>query len=215
MAASRPPTLSSSSEALERAAQLAELIVDVHAQRLERARRGILAGLTRAYGACHDLRELQRARERLPGTRRDDIRGNASRETLLPQGRDHLANLRLARSREPCGNRFAARRVHAHVERAVRPETETTCRVVELRRRDAEVEQNAAHGPARNELLHARGDIGKRRTDERKPHFVGKTAVAGLDGRRIAVEREHAPFGAECPEDECRVTAAPERRIYV
>ena len=100
-------------------------------------------------------------------------------------------------------------------KRAVRPEAETACGVVELRRGDAEVEQDAAHGPARNEPRHARGDIGKRRADERKPHFVGKTAVAGLDGRRVAVEREHAPFGTECPEDECRVTAAPERRIYV
>ena len=142
-------------------------------------------------------------------------RGDAPREALFSECRDHLANLRLARSREPCGNRFAARRIHAHVERAVRPEAETACGVVELRRRDAEVEQDAAHGPARNELRHARGDIGKRRADERKPHFVGKTAVAGLDGRRVAVEREHAPFGTECPEDECRVTAAPERRIYV
>ena len=95
------------------------------------------------------------------------------------------------------------------------PEAETTCRVVELRRRDAEVEQDAAHGRPGTSPRHARGDIGKRRADERKPHFVGKTAVAGLDGRRVAVEREHAPFGAECPEDECRVTAAPERRIYV
>ena len=70
-------------------------------------------------------------------------------------------------------------------------------------------------GRPRNELRHARGDIGKRRADERKPHFVGKTAVAGLDGRRVAVEREHAPFGTECPEDECRVPAAPERRIDI
>ena len=187
----------------------------MHAQRLERARRRILAGLARAHGARHELGELQRAGQWLTGARCHDVRGDAPRETLFPEFRDHLANLRLARSREPCGNRFAARRVHAHVERAVRPEAETTCGVVELRRRDAEVEQDAAHGPARNELRHARGDIGKRRADERKPHFVGKTAVAGLDGRRVAVEREHAPFGTECPEDECRVTAAPERRIYV
>src|SRR4029079_15192083 len=91
----------------------------------------------------------------------------------------------------------------------------TTRGVVELRRRNAEVEQDAAHGPALRELRHARGDIGKRRADERKPHFVGKTAVAGLDGRRVPVEREHATFGTECPEDECRVSAAPERRIDV
>ena len=177
---------------------------------------GCLAGLARAHRARDQLGELAACVVRgWSGARCDDVCGDPPREALLPERRDHLANLRLARSREPCGNRFAARRVHAHVERAVRPEAETTCGVVELRRRDAEVEQDAAHGPARNELRHARGDIGKRRADERKPHFVGKTAVAGLDGRRVAVEREHAPFGTECPEDECRVPAAPERRIYV
>ena len=60
---------------------------------------------------------------------------------------------------------------------------------------------------------HERGEIGKRRVQERKPHFVGKTVAAGRDGLRIPVEREHAAFGADRPEYECRMTAAPERRI--
>src|ERR1700752_4969015 len=62
---------------------------------------------------------------------------------------------------------------------------------------------------------HERGEIGKRRMEERKPHFVGKTVAAGRDGLRIPVEREHAAFGTERPENECRMTAAPERRIDI
>ena len=62
---------------------------------------------------------------------------------------------------------------------------------------------------------HERGEIGKRRMGERKPHFVGKVALAGRDGLRIPVERKHAPFGAQCLENECRVAAAPECRIDI
>jgi len=51
--------------------------------------------------------------------------------------------------------------------------------------------------------------------DERKPHFVGKTLLPGRDGLRIPVERQHAAFGAQCLENECRVTAAPECRIDI
>ena len=42
-----------------------------------------------------------------------------------------------------------------------------------------------------------RGDVGKRRVHERKPHFVGKTLAAGRDGLRIAVDREHAAFSTQ------------------
>jgi hypothetical protein len=63
--------------------------------------------------------------------------------------------------------------------------------------------------------LHARGDIGKRRVDERKPHFVGKALTPGRDGRRVPVEREHAAFSTQGLEYECRMAAAPERRIDI
>ena len=63
--------------------------------------------------------------------------------------------------------------------------------------------------------LHARGEIGKRRVDERKPHFVGKTAAAGLDGLRIPIDREHAAFSTQGLEYECRMAATPERRIDI
>jgi hypothetical protein len=62
---------------------------------------------------------------------------------------------------------------------------------------------------------HERGEIGKRRMDERKPHFVGKTLVAGLDGLRVPVDREHAAFPTQGLEDLCRMTAAPKRRIDI
>jgi hypothetical protein len=62
---------------------------------------------------------------------------------------------------------------------------------------------------------HERGEIGKRRMDERKPHFVGKALPAGRDGLRIPVDREHAAFSTQGLENGCRMTAAPERRIDI
>ena len=60
---------------------------------------------------------------------------------------------------------------------------------------------------------HERGEIGKRRVEERKPHFVGKALAARRDGLRIPIEREQAAFSTQGLEYECRVAAAPERRI--
>ena len=62
---------------------------------------------------------------------------------------------------------------------------------------------------------HERGEIGKRRMEERKPHFVGKALVAGRDGLRIPVECEQAAFSTQGLENECRMTATPERRIDI
>ena len=62
---------------------------------------------------------------------------------------------------------------------------------------------------------HERGEIGKRRMEERKPHFVGKALVAGRDGLRVPVDREHAAFPTQGLEDLCRMTAAPKRRIDI
>ena len=51
--------------------------------------------------------------------------------------------------------------------------------------------------------------------DERKPHFVGKPLLPGRDGLRIPIEREHAAFSTQGLENECRMTATPERRIDI
>jgi hypothetical protein len=62
---------------------------------------------------------------------------------------------------------------------------------------------------------HERPKIGKRRVDERKPHFVGKADAAGLDGLWVAVEREQAAFSTQGLEYPCCVAAAPERRVDI
>src|SRR5262245_4818508 len=51
--------------------------------------------------------------------------------------------------------------------------------------------------------------------EERKPHFVGKALLTRCDGRRIAVEREHAAFSNQGLEKASRLPATPERRIDI
>src|SRR5690606_13836346 len=152
---------------------------------------GVLSRLARAYGARDDLRELRGARDRLFRARAHDRVGHATREALFSEPGDHLANLVDARTSEPRRNGLPACRIHAHVERAVRPEAETARWIVELRGGDTEVEEHATARAATAVSRHERCKLGKRRVDERKPHFVGKTGAAGLDGLRVPIEREH------------------------
>ncbi len=180
--------------ALQAALELTCLVVDEHAQRLESAGRGMLAGLARAHGGGNQAGELPGAGQRALAPCRDDGLRHATREALLAEGGDHLADLVKARTSEPRRNGFAARRVHAHVERAVSSEAETALRIIELRRGHAEVEEHTAASTIVRVCRHERAEVGKRRVHERKPHFVGKTLPAGRDGLRIAVEREHAAF---------------------
>ena len=72
-------------------------------------------------------------------------------------------------ARDECGRAFAVRRVHSHVERAVVAIRETAHRLVELRRRHAEIEQDAV--------------------DLRDP-------LGGEEARQIAVLAVHEPGAA-------------------
>src|ERR1700730_10177571 len=188
-------------ERVERAAEaefeLPELVVDEHAQRLKSARRGVLAGLARAHGACDQGGELAGAGQRTLAPRRYDGLRHATREALLAQGGDHLAYLVEARTSDPRRNGFAPRRVHTHVERAVGSEAEAALRLVALGRGHGGGEEHTAGSTIGRACRHERAEVGKRRVHERKPHFVGKTLPAGRDGLRITVECEHAAFSTQ------------------
>src|SRR5581483_10904087 len=119
------------------------------------------------------------------------------------------------RASEPGCDGLAACRVHAHVERAIRPEAETARRIVELGGGDAEVEEHAEAWTPVRMCGHKRREIGKWRMDERKPHFVGKALAASRNGLRILVDREHTALSTQGREKACRVAAAPERRIDI
>ena len=141
--------------------ELAELVVDVHAQRLESACRRVLARLARADGAGDDLGQLARARERSLLSGRDDGLCHTARKAFFSVSGDHLTDLIEAGAREPQRYGLAACRVHAHVERAVRAEAEPPCRLIELRRGHTEVEQRAPADPTVRMCRHERAEVGK------------------------------------------------------
>ena len=128
------------------ALQLAELVVDVHADGLEGPRGRVTPALARAHCAAHDPRELRCGGNRFEGALFDYVSGDAAGEALFTQRTDHVADLVGRGAGEPLRGADSVRRVHAHVERTVGLETEAARGFVELRRRHAEVEQNPSTG---------------------------------------------------------------------
>ena len=112
--------------------QLAQFVVDVHAQRLEGARGRMLAALARAHRARNQRGELPRWSLSVPPRAVHDDAGDASRKAFFSQRTDHVANLVGRGSGEPLRRACAMRRVHAHVERTVLLEAETAAGLVEL-----------------------------------------------------------------------------------
>src|ERR1700710_2327793 len=86
--------------ALESAIERIEFLIDGDAQRLERARGGMLAGLLAADNARHEFSEVARARDGILGAARDNRFRDAAAHALFPVLPQHLGNLRLARSRQ-------------------------------------------------------------------------------------------------------------------
>ena len=138
MTASRPPGVEHLNGRAQASAQLPQLVVDEHSQRLERARGRVLSRLAGADRARHQRGQLAGARQRMLGARRDDGLSYATCEALFSQRGNHFANLVEARPSEPGRDWLAACRVHTHVERTVRAEAEAPAprrRAAAMRRR--------------------------------------------------------------------------------
>ena len=93
----------------------------------------MLARLAHRHRRADQVRKLQCARQRLLRAAAFDGRGDAPRESLLPERSDHVAHFLERSPGQPGTDGLAALRIHAHVERAVLLEAETARRIVELR----------------------------------------------------------------------------------
>ena len=146
----------------------------------------------------------------------DDGLRHAAREALLAEGGDHLAYLVDARPSEPGADRLAACRVHAHVERAVGAEAEAAApgRRAAARRRRGRRARPGKGDPARVIGTSVPRSANDACTSVSRTSSA-KRSAAGRDGLRIPVEREHAAFSTQGLENECRMAAAPERRIDI
>ena len=111
-----------------------QFAVDVQAQRLEAARGRMLARLATTTDDARDqLRQLQRALQRLFAARVDDGLGDAPAHALLAEPPQHVGDPLGIRMRQKLCRALALARIHAHIQRAVDHEAETACRLVQLR----------------------------------------------------------------------------------
>ena len=136
----------------QRALDLAELVVDVDAQRLERAGRRMSARLAPRHGRRDDAGEPAGRLDGAGLARADDRARDASGMALLAEARDHGRDLALVRARQEFGGSCARIRIHAHVEWTVAQEAEPAPSLVELRGGNAEVEEDSV-GAARCDVL--------------------------------------------------------------
>ena len=88
---------------------------------------------------------LRRQNGRLFTLRNDGARDFPGKALFAVVG-NHAPQLRLRSAAEPLGCGFAARRVHAHVERSVKAEGKAPRGIVDLRGGNADVKENAIDG---------------------------------------------------------------------
>ncbi len=83
----------------QRGLDFLELAIHVDADRLEGARRRMLAGFARRHRAGHDVGKLPRGADRRRGARGHDGACDAPREFFFAELEQHVRNLPLARAR--------------------------------------------------------------------------------------------------------------------
>jgi hypothetical protein len=132
--------------------ELLKLGVDKNPKCLKCARCRILARFAGLDRTSHDVGKLTRGSNRVPALAPSNKRlCNLYSKPFFPIVAYHLGNVAHVGAGEKFRGAFAAGGVHAHVQRSVEAEAEAAGRVVDLRRRHAQVEQQPVH------LRHAGG----------------------------------------------------------
>jgi len=175
---------------VQRNLELLEFPVDVNAQRLEHARCGMLVTFFAARHTGDHLGQLQRADERLVGAIGNDRSRDARRLPLFAELAEDPHQLRFGGRVDDVCRAHALPRAHSHVERTVVHETEPARRVVELRRGDAEVEQNAVELEPWPHVIRATGEGGEGREKNRDACISRETRPGFRHGERIAIEAQ-------------------------
>ena len=134
--------------------------------------------------------ELQRRGEGLCLAVGDDGARDPARSALLAEMKQNVGDRRFIFVAQDVGCRTAASS-HAHVERRIEAQREAARRLVELHRRNADVEHDAVHSLSA-EPFGDQVEFAKARFHKRKP-AAGRSLkrFAGPNSRRVAIERDH------------------------
>ncbi len=157
-----------------------------------------------------DFGERARGRDRLFVARLHDRPRDRPRETLLAERGDDGGKIAVGGGVDEIGGAKTLA-AHAHVERTVVAEREPAFRLIELHRRDAEIEQDAVDR-AMAETLRDMFEIGE------AVFHQGEPALRLLDqsealGHRIAVAVDADDARAAHIQDAARVPAGAERAV--
>src|SRR5690606_8130044 len=106
---------------------------------------------------------------------------HAAGEALLAVLVQHGGDIRLVGTIDPVGSALAGGGIHAHVQRAIVEETEAATRVIQLRRGDAQVQQDAVHLPQQATGLQLVGHLGKRALYNDKAAVFGRQLISDPD----------------------------------
>ena len=147
--------------------ELGKLLVDEHAQRLERPGRRMDGAGTRMHDAGDDLGERVRGTDRRRAAGSDDGAGNGAGMALLAERRDDGGKVALGCRGHDIG-RGRSVAAHAHVEGTIAAEGKSALGLVELHRGDAEVEDDAVDRVVSAALRH-RLQIGESVLDQHQP----------------------------------------------
>ena len=197
----------------EAALEFAQFVVHRDAQRLEGARGGIaLVPALRPDRAAHDLGQLTGALDALGAACLDDVARDATAAALLAVTPDDVGELCFVGVVHQIGRRLPVL-LHAHVERTGGTEGKAAVGLVELHRRDTEIERDAVDildAFGRQELGHV-AEAALDQTQARRialgQHLASRNRVGiTVDGDHLAIRTiEHRG----------RVAARAERAIEV
>ena len=203
---------------LECSLELTELVVDVQTDGLECTGRGMdsLPAATGPRGARDDCRQSSGRLDRSAAIPlgHDCVR-DASRRSLFAQLQQHPFDFPPGCAPEPLARGNSAARIHAHVERTVTEEAESTCRLVKLRRGNTKVHQRRIDATSETDSTGNGVDLAETRVVHREPRVRVSKLPRNRYRLRIAIDGEHASRGSE-PIKQCpSVAATPERAIDV
>ena len=144
--------------------------------------------ISRRYGIGNQLRECRGASQRAGAACGEDGAHHSSCMSLLSISANGTVEHLLGSGLEPERGRHTVTRIHAHIGRSISPERKSTFGFVELKRRHAQIEENAIQT---GEL--ERGQITKVTIKQRETSGIGRVQFLGARSRvRIAVKRGDA-----------------------
>ena len=192
--------------------EFAQFVVDRDAQRLEGACRGMgQLSAPRRRDAGDEPGKLQRRGERLCLAVGDDGARDPASGALLAEVKQNVGDRPLVLVAQDVGGRTAAA-PHAHVEGSVEAEREAARRLVELHRRNPDVEHDSVHG-VDAETLGDLVEIAEARLDKLEPP-AGRSGerFASPNGGRVAIEGDHPRAAVK---QRARIAAGAERAVDV